>query len=83
MKSHERLSEVDYDSSLLDEQDLEGYTPKTRDKQRKKDFNKTYERKMRELMKEGDLAEKAARNMFRNSKSEVESNSDLDSDSDY
>ena len=82
MKSHERLSEVDYDPSLLDDHNKELYTPKTREKQRKKDFNKTYERKMRELMQEGDLAEKAARNMFGNTVSEPDSNLDSNRDLD-
>ena len=35
----------------------------------KKDFNKTYEKKMRDLMQEAELAEKAARNMFKTTKS--------------
>ena len=76
MKSHERLSELEFDPSLTEDKDFEFYIPKTREKKRKKDFNKTYERKMKELLKEGDLAEKAARNMF--GANDSSSNEDLE-----
>ena len=77
MKPHERLSDIEFDPGVVDDKDYEFYVPKTREKKNKKDFNKTYEKKMRDLMQEAELAEKAARNMFKTTKSKSD---DVDSE---
>ena len=55
---------MDYEEFYEDEFYEKEIVEKTPKKSSKKDFNKEYDRKMKSLLKEADMAEKAARKMF-------------------